>query len=355
MATKIKDQATAERAALKLNEGIEVPANGEPTTPREKTTSERLFPAFTTEDGGIINRPVRNLSDTVIPLPVEATPDPAAQNQIPQTQAPTMPIYISESDLKGKMAKLKVDGIEQDVPADQLLKLNQLERHSNAQLMQIAKEKAELERERAAFLASRTPNPELQKQTKQESTQKKSPEVEALEARIAQMEGFMALQQETLRPAIQESGIKRVEQMAKERLGTDDFRSYFDRVREVAVSKAQEAQLKGDPNWKQYDSDLFYLEMYKEMKIKDLMSKPSTPATNSNAPRLETQQGAPVVMNNSGQPVSLPAFESSSGVPSRQSPDANWQATYNALFARAQKSGAELDWAALYRHKMQRE
>jgi hypothetical protein len=356
MATKIKDQATAQLAALKLNEGIEVPANGEPNTPREKTTSERLFPAFTTDDGAIVNRPVRNLTDTNTPVPVTETPQADLQGQTPPTQTPTAPVYLSDTELKGKMVKLKVDGIEQDVPAEQLLKLNQLERHSNTQLMKLAQEKAEFERERAAFIAQRSqPQQDTQKQTRQEPVVKKNAEVEALEARLAQMEGFIAQQQETLRPAIQESGIKRVEQLAKERLGTDDFRSYFDKVRDIAVSKAQEAQLRGDPNWKQFDTDGFYFETYKEMKIKDLITKPPAPMTNSNSPVLTTQQGAPVIMNSSGQPVSLPSFESSSGVPSRQNPDANWQGTYNALFSRAQKSGSEADWAALYRHKMQRE
>lgn len=351
MATKIKDQATAERAALKLNEGIEVPAIGEPNTPREKTTSERLFPAFTTEDGAITNRPVRNMTDMNTPVPVTETPKAEPQGQIPPTQTPTTPIYLSETELKGKMVKLKVDGIEQDVPADQLVKLTQLERHSNAQLMKLAEERAALERDRASFMAQRMP-PDP-KPVKQEPAVKKSAEVEALEARLMQMEGILAQQNETLRPAIQEAGIKRVEQLAKERLGSDDFRSYFDKVREIAISRAQEAIAHGRPqDARMYDSDSFYFEQYKEMKLKDLLSKPSVPTANPSAPVLQTQHGAPVIVNNSGQPVSIPSFESSSGVPSRATPDASWQSTYSSLFQRAQKSGSESDWAALYRHKM---
>lgn len=353
MATKIKDQATAQRAALKLNEGIEAPATGEPNAPREKGTTERLFPAFMTDDGAIVNRPVRNSAEDVSPIVLAPeTPKADLQGQTPQTQTPTAPSYLSESELKGKMAKIKVDGIEQDVPAEELFKLTQLERHSNSKLMKLAQERAEFERERASFLAQRTVPQDPVKPTKQDPQPKKSDEVQALEARLSQMEGFIAQQQETLRPAIQEAGISRVEKLAKERLGADDFRSYFDKVKEIAVSKAQDAQMKGDPNWRQFDSDGFYFETYKEMKIKDLLSKPATSTVNPNAPVLRTQEGAPIVMTNSGQPVSLPVFEGSSGVPSRQSPDANWQGTYNALFTRAQKSGSESDWAALYRHKM---
>lgn len=351
MATKIKDQATAERAALKLNEGIDVPATGEPITPREKTTSEKLFPAFTTDDGGIVNRPVRNLTDTNMPVPVTETPKAEPQSQIPMTQTPPAPIYLNESELKGKMVKLKVDGIEQDVPADQLLKLNQLERHSNAQLMKLAEERAALERDRATFLSQRTQTTPEQKPTKQEPAVKKSVEVEALEARLAQMEAQIVQQNETLRPAIQEAGIKRVEQLAKDKLGADDFRFYFDKVREVAMAKAQDALSRGNQNEaRMYDSDSFYYETYKDMKIKDLMAKPSV--LNPTAPVLQTQQGAPIIMTNSGQPVSLPSFESSSGVPSRENPDANWQSTYNALLAKATQSGSNDDFLALYRHKM---
>ncbi len=350
MATKIKDQATAERAALKLNEGVDVPQTGEPTAPREKTTSERLFPAFTTDDGAIINRPVRNISDMNVPLPATETPLAKPQDQVPQTQSPTPPSYISEADLKGKMAKLKVDGIEQDVPAEQLLKLNQLERHSNSQLMKLAEERAAYERERASYLASRTQDTQPQK--KQDPPQKKTAEVEALEARLSAMEGFLTQQQEILKPVAQEAGIKRLETLVKERLGADDMRVYFDRVREVAISKAMDAQIKGDPNWRLYDSDNFYFETYKEMKIKDLLSKPQAPQVQSNVPVLQTNNGTPVITTNTGQRVNIPDFESSSGVPSRETPDASWQSTYSRLFQTAQKSGSESDWAALYRHKM---
>jgi len=352
MAVKIKDQATAEKAALKLNEGIEVLKTGEPNAPKEKTTSERLFPAFTTEDGAIINRPVRNLTDNGSQLPATETPVTKPQDQVPQTQTPTAPSYLGESELKGKMVKLKVDGIEQDVPAEQLLKLNQLERHSNAQLMKLAEERAALERDRAAFNASRSQPQEPQKPTKQEPPTKKTAEVEALEARLAQMEGFLAQQQEMLKPVAQEAGIKRLESLAKERLGADDVRTYFDKVKEIAVSRALDAQSKGDPNWRQFDTDGFYFETYKDLKLKDLLSKPTTPQPQTTAPVLQTNTGAPVITNNSGQQVNIPTFEGSSGVPGRENPDASWQSTYARLFQAAQKSGSEADWAALYRHKM---
>lgn len=348
MATKIKDSATAKNAALNLDSGVEViERTGEPNAPREKTTSEKLFPDFTTEDGGIINRPVRA---SVEPLPASATPDLSIQGQTPVPQVPTVPVYLKPEDLIGKMARLKVDGVEQDVPAESLIKTNQLERHLNAQLMKVAQEAKALEDERRRFQTAQVP---LEQPKVKQPDVKKTPETEAFEARIAQMQAEMQMLQQTMLPAIQESGIKRVEQMVKNQIGTDDFRSYFEKIKDSAMEQMAKPEIANDPNARRYfDSDAYYFEKYKEMKLREMVTKSNTPnPVNSIAPVLQTQTGAPVVVNNSGQPVSIPSFEGSGGVPSRQSPDVNWQGTYNALFQRARESGAQDDWLAFYRHK----
>jgi hypothetical protein len=353
MVTKIKDSATAQKAALSLSQGIEVVENkGEPLAPQEKTTSEKLFPEFMTDDGGVVNRPVKPFQDASKTLPAAATPEspsaPAPQGQTPVAQPPTAPIYIKPEDLIGKTARLKVDGVEQDVPAESLFKTNQLERHLNAQLMKLAQEKTELERERAALLTRPAPTPDPAKPVKQEPPVKMTPEME----RIAMLEAQIVQLNAATLPARQESGIQRVEKLVKDRIGTDDFRSYFEKVREVANAKGHEALLRGNQQEANYyDSDNFYFETYKEMKIKELMAKSSTPAPNPNSPVLVTPQGAPVVVNNNGQPVSIPSFESSGGVPSRTTPDASWQSKYSVLFKRATESQRMEDWQEFYRHK----
>ena len=358
MATKIKDSATAERAALNVNTGIEVPVKaGELVAPKEKTTTERLFPDFVTDDGGIVNRPIRTQNAPVesAPSPATATPAPVPQGQTPPTQAPTVPAYLDPKELAGKLVKLKVDGIEQDVPADQLVKLTQLERHSNSLLMKVSQERAQLERERQELL-SRPPAPEP-KTPKPEPPVKKTAEVEALEARLAQMEASMAQERALLLPQIQEAGIKRVEQMAKDKTGFDDYRAYHDKVREAAVAEAAKAQATGDINAvKFFDSDNFYYQKYQELKLRDLAAKVNTPVpaptpTNPNAPVLQTQTGAPVIVNNNGQPVSIPTLEGASGVPARTEPSADWQVTYNRLLQTAQQSPSDENWMAVMRHK----
>jgi len=328
-----------------LNEGIEVPVSSEPTAPREKTTSERLFPEFITSDGGIVNRPI---PQDVSPAPATDTPAPVPQGQTPPTQAPPAPVYLKPEELTGKMVKLKVDGIEQDVQASELIKLTQLERHSNAQLMKISQERAQLERDRAEMLVR---PPVSEPPIKKEPPVKKSQEVEALEARLAQMEQSMAQERALLMPQIQEAGIKRVEQMAKEKFGMDDFRTYFDKIRESALAEVAKPEVAANPQARAFfDSDAYYFQKYQEMKLRDLASKPSTPA-NPTAPVLQTQQGAPVLVNNSGKPVSIPSFESSSGVPSTPSENGNWQSTYNTLLTRAKQQPTDENWMAVMRHK----
>lgn len=349
--TIVTDKATAEFAARNLENGAEFPGqSGEPNAPRPKSTSEKLFPEFVTDDGAVINRPIKPFEDKAKVLPASATPIPIIQPQVPSTITPTIPIYVTEADLKGKMAKLKVDGIEQDVPAESLIKTNQLERHLNSQLMMLAEERRKLEVDRSNLL--RQPIPETLKPTKTQEPVKRSDEVQALEAQIAQMQAQMAGLQQTMLPAIQESGIKRVEQMAKERLGTDDFRNYFEKVRESAVVEAQKAQAAGDLQAaKFFDSDSYYFQKYQELKLKDLISKPQVSNPSQNAPALVTQTGAPVILTNQGRPVSIPNIESSGGVPSRQDSNGNWAQKAQVAFDMARHTGRTEDWVAYYKLK----
>lgn len=349
MVTKIKDQATAERAALKLNEGIEVPANpGEPIAPKEKGTTEHLFPDFVKDDM-IVNRPVAQFQDNSKPLPATVTPIPEPQGQKPPTTTPTAPTYLKPEELAGKMVKLKVDGIEQDVPAESLIKTNQLERHLNASMMKLAEERRILEEERKQLM-SRSSEPPKPK----EPPVKKASEVEALEAQIAQMQAQMQGLQQTLVPQIQEAGIKRVEKMVKDRIGTDDFRAHFEQIRDSAIAEMAKPEVAANPQARNYfDSDTYYFDQYKEIKLRELTSKPSTPAPtpNPNAPTLVTQEGAPVVMNSQGRPVSIPSIESSGGVPSRASPNGDWAARAQQAFDNARQTGSTDAWVSYYKIK----
>lgn len=346
--TIVKDKATAEFAARNLDKGAELPGQvSEPNAPKVKSSTEKMFPDFVTDDGTIVNRPIKQFEDEARPSPAAATPAPVIPTQTPPTTAPTEPSYLKTDEMTGKMVRVKVDGIESDVPAESLVKNYQLERHLNAQLISLAEERRKLEADR------RQPVPEPPKPGKAPEPVKRSDEVQALEAQIAQMQAQMVGLQQTMLPAIQESGIKRVEQMAKERLGTDDFRTYFDRIKQSAIEEASKPEVAANPQARAYfDSDGYYFQKYQEMKLKDLISKPAAPASvNPHAPALVSQTGAPVILTNQGQPVSIPTFESSGGVPSKADPNGNWAANAQVAFDRARQTGRTEDWVVYYKIK----
>lgn len=349
--TIVKDKATAEFAARNLEKGDELPGQvSEPNAPKPKSSAEKLFPEFVTDDGTIVNRPVRPFEDKAKALPAAATPTPAIPTQTPPTTAPTVPSYLKTDEMTGKMVRVKVDGIESDVPAESLVKNYQLERHLNAQLINLAEERRKLESDRMTLIQKpNIPIPEI----KPGKEVPKTPEVSALEVRLAQMQAQMEGLQASLVPQIQEAGIKRVERMAKERLGTDDFRSYFERIKAEANTEASKPELANNPQARQwFDSPDFYFQKYQEMKLKDLISKPSaTIPANPNTPALVSQTGAPVILTNQGQPVSMPTFESSGGVPSKADSNGNWAAKAQAAFDMARQTGKTEDWVAYYKVK----
>jgi len=353
MATKIKDSATATVAALGLNteKGTVDPVTGEPKAPVERSTGQKLFPEFVTDDGAIINRPVKPYEDTAKVLPATMTPEPNRQPQNPNPAAPTVPNYLKIDEMTGKMVKVKVDGVESDVPAESLIKNFQLERTLNSRLESLAEERRKLDQERASM---RTPPPTPQEQPKPtQPPVKKGSELEALEARLAETQAQLANLQQTLTPQIQRSAREIVASVAKEQTGFDDFDSYFDRIADFARAESLKPEVATNPAAKQYlDSKDFYLQKYMQMKMKDMSAgqKPNVPVP-GNAPVLQNQSGAPVIVDRNGNPVGMPDIEGSGGVPSRGPANGDWSTKAQEAFNLARSSGQTADWMRYYKIK----
>jgi hypothetical protein len=357
----VKDQATAELAARNLQTGVELPPEktGEPKAPRRKSTAEKLFPEFTTDDGAIVNRPIKVVPAKGEPLPASATPTEAAQLQTQTTQTPTPPAYLKNEEMTGKMVKIKVDGVESDVPAESLLQNYQLKRHLDAQLMNLARERAEWERQKvvtAGQQAAPTAQNAVQPPARAPKEGKNS-EVEALEARIAAMQAQMEAVQRSIQPQVQEFGIRMLDQRAKTELGADDFQAYVPKIKEFINNEIQKPGVATNPQILQtLDSSEFWFQKYSEFKLKDLIAKsanppPTAPPPPPNVPVLRTQEGAPVVMTNSGQPVSIPVIEASGGVSSGRTPGENWTVKAQELLDRARREQTSEAWMDYYKHK----
>ncbi len=108
----------------------------------------------------------------------------------------------------------------------------------------------------------------------------------------------------------------------------------------------------------QLDNQGFWYAKYQEMKLRDVLSgaKPAAPVLtpSSIVPVSEptpAPAGTQIVLDKNNRPVVVPIVEGSSGVPSRVSPDENWQSRYHAAMETAKKTGRTEDWQVVFRLK----
>lgn len=355
---EIKDQATAIEAALNLDRpGSEpAPKPGEPSTPRKLSTSQRLFPENITEDGGIINRPIKSFEDTNKALPpVGATPASAPAPAIPAAQAPTATGELDLSKLPdGTMVRVKVDGVEMTLTAKEALKNIQLERHLTLKSQELARDRAALEQERATLKQPPVPpkpdvppTPPIAGKTPVED-----PRIAALERQLADLNAAIA-------PQRFQSGLNRLADRAKSELGATDFLEYAPKIQAFVDGELSRPEVAANPQLlQQLDSQAFWYAKYQEMKLKDVLSgaRPAAPVLTPSsivpaAPMAEAPAGTHLVLDKNNRPVVVPMVEGSSGVPSRTSPDQDWQTRYQAAFQVAQKSGLTEDWQKVFRLK----
>lgn len=357
---EVKDQATAVEAALNLNKGSEpVEKPGEPKPSRKKSTSQVLFPENITEDGGIVNRPIRPYEDAAKEIPKgSATPTPQPASSAPSATAPTEPSYLDLSKLpENTMVRMKVDGVEMDVPAKEALKNFQLERHLTLKAQQLAEREKAFEAERLNYRQQMTEPPQKQPSPKKqeviEPTAPESAEVLALRAELA------ALRQ-TLAPQMFDASLKKLEARVKENLGADDFLTYVPKIKEFVDSELKKPEISGNPQAVSIlDSQDFWYGKYQEIKLKEMISgaKQSTPTPSVVAQPQIIQNpvsypnNTVAVIDKSGEVRPMPVVEGSGGVPTRIAPDADWQARYREAFARAQKEPTNANWAEVFRLK----
>lgn len=355
---EIKDQATAVEAALNLDRPGSEPVTkpGEPVAPRKLSTSERLFPENVSPDGFITNRPVKNYTDTGKELPAAgATPASAPAPAIPTPQAPTAPGELDLSKMPdGTMVRIKVDGVEMTVPAKEALKSIQLERHLTLKSQELARDRAALEAERASLKNQQPPPPPPPKEPQQPPVPAKNddPRIAALERQIAELNASIA-------PQRFQSGLKRLEEKVKTELGATDFLEYAPKIQAFVDAELAKPEVAANPQLlQQLDSQAFWYGKYQEMKLRDVLSgaKPAAPVLSPSsivhAPALaEAPPGTSLVLDKNNRPVIVPNVEGSSGVPSRVSPEQDWQARYDAALDTAKKTGRTEDWRVVFRLK----
>lgn len=272
----------------------------------EISTSMRLFPEEFTDNPAepeVAEKPAENVETHV---------------------AKTEEEVISLDVLKGKKVKVKIDGEERIVNAEDVWKGYQTDQH-------LTKKGQTLGEERRKLLDERRQLEELKSSLLAKQQEVKKPVPEEVEAwkdtidpfispvnqRVEQLEQVLSQMREVVRPVQYENNLKQLDSTFKKD-GFDDFRDYVPRIEE-AIYKMPEGQQRSYDSWEGYRA------LYMEMKLKDMKSQTSVSAR-------------PV--SSDERPIPPVAVESGSSAKSPVDVDAQ----YNKAFERATKSGRTEDW-----------
>lgn len=164
-------------------EGTSTPA--EPKTP---TTTEKLFPDFFEKDdkgeSHITSQRQGDEPPVEPPAPPPAAPEP--KPAVPAAAAePKAPEYLDLSQISGKLVKLKVDGVEMDVPAEEVFKNHQLDRHLTQRGQSLAEQERVLKEMQGELTKLKADNPPPANAAPDVKVTELTKKIETLEATIA--------------------------------------------------------------------------------------------------------------------------------------------------------------------------
>lgn len=337
-------EITSETEISDAQNAVTVDGAEETQTPRETSTIERLFPDFIGEEGEVLSIP-RDL-DTSIQAPKEELKAPITESKPsePETK-PKGPEYLDLSQIEGKLAKVKVDGVEMDVPAVELIKSYQLERY----LTQKSQKLAEQERELKEILKNLNPEDKPKRERRNESSESleetsssshKDPKVIELERSLAEIRSVLADVLPVTQDMRYKKGLESIDREIRESLGFDDFLTYAPKIKEFATSQLRDPKNPTEEELARFDTKEFYKAKYQEFKLKELQSKAKQPPV----PAQQTKQ----VENK--RPI-LVDVEGSNSVPSGPRLQDQGNIRLKAAYKKAAASGDSHDWAEYIRLK----
>ena len=225
---------TATPPAPTTPDGTSTPA-AEEATP---STTEQLFPDFFVGEGD--QRQITMQRQEMPPPPEKpAEPPKPAEPEVPPAEpAAKGPEYLDLSQISGKLVKVKVDGVETDVPAEELVKNYQLDRHLTQRGQSLAAKEKELKQANDELLAAQREAAEAPPPPAG-TTSKPDTRVEAALKKVAELEA-------AIKPVVTkekvDAGLERLDRMVRANLGFEDFKAKIPEVR------AEIAKQVNDPN-----------------------------------------------------------------------------------------------------------
>jgi hypothetical protein len=315
------------------------------------STSMKLFPDFV-KDGVVTalpveeeEKPVEHPEEPKKPEekepPAEPTKEapPAEETPKPEETPPaeTPPVepkaeeFLNIENLQGKKVRVKVDGIEMDVPAETLLKNYQIEAHLNRKGQRLN------DQERALREIQQSLNKPKLNETQEEIPAEE--ETSAMASIRRELEETKAALQQVSRVTAKiayEEGINSIDQHVKATLGFDDFKAHVPKIQEFVKSQLLDPSNPTREEIALYDSPGFYVQKYQEMKLREL----------------QKQAPAKVVAPVTPAPKLGKITEVEPGSGSRAETETeSLNVQYQKAYARAIKEGSEEAWMEVMRLK----
>lgn len=234
----------------------------------EVTIGKQLFPDAYGQPEATppVTEPKENAKEEGAIIP---TPEPSVTPPAPPVEATPPPVTIDYLDLeavKGKKAKLKVDGKEIEVPAEELIRNYQTWQHLSRVGQVLGEQKKSIKEELARLEQLRQPTQAQEevnswKEVVDPYIRPVNAEVEALKVQVTNLN-------EALRPTVIKSNVDRTDEMLKVK-GLTDFKEYYPRIQNFILENIPPDQLH------QFDNQDTFVALYHEMKLEDMVKAPA--------------------------------------------------------------------------------
>jgi len=298
---------------------LEKEATSEKEMP-EPTIGEQLFPGAyeqPKEETPEPTKPAENAKEEGAEIPVPA----------PTVEAPPLTDnYLDTELLKGKKAKLKVDGQEIEVPAEELIRNYQTWQHLSRVGQKIGEQKRELNEEIARL--EQLQQPPQQTQVDESWGEVVNPFIKPVNSKIVELEATVKNLNEALRPTLIKSNVDRTDELMKSR-GLTDFKDYYPKIQNFLLENVAPEKLH------EFDNQDTFIALYQEMKLQDIVNvQAKTPVIPQ-----------PVV---SAKPKPIPKVESSNASTNTEITSAI-DKKLEAATEKAKASNSSWDWAEVFR------
>jgi len=205
----------------------------------------------------------------VAPEPVNAEPVVA---ETPATVIKDEAEYLSAEDFGNRLIKIKVDGVELEIPFKDAIRRIQTDKHLTEKGQRLAEERKNLELLKQSIthpIQAVNTEPESDDGIYQEYVKphlsKYENEIQGLKSELKSMEAVM-------QPIKYQNNLRAVAEVLKEE-GYDDFLDFVPKIESKIYSMPLDKQM-------EYDNPVAFIGVYKDIKIQELRSQASVKADN---------------------------------------------------------------------------